>query len=558
MRFFLCAAAGVLALPLWAQLTADQKIHDFQQMATLFAKNYAPLEWKQQLFGVDLFDIRAWSERVRAAKTDLEFGDLIYEFAATLEDGHVQPFLQSDFVAFLPIATDVYDGKVLIDDIDRRSLPAARYPFGIGSEVIAVDGVPVRELLDKYSRYSFAANPRSNRRFAADLITFRPQSLLPAAHRIGDKATVSILLEDDLIGDFEMEWVKRGTPVENFGPVPDQRFSAKAPKQAAAGQDDLFKRMSTFRLSADRPVAVSGFGSPIPYYRLPAGFRVRLGTTRGDVFVSGAYQSQGLRIGYIRIGDFDGTDEAVTQFINEVAFFEANTDGLVVDVTRNPGGNACYAELLMTLLMPRQFRTIGIEMRPTASLLAGLSRSLTSARAQGAEKYVIDLLEARYNAVESAYRESRGLTGPLPICSLSLDVQPLRLRTGEVFAYGKPMLVLTDELSASAADAFAAVMQDNGRAAIFGMRTMGLGGALFETNVPLTTFSEIRGSITGGLMVRARDIVTSEYPTAPVIENIGVRPDFYYDFMTAENLSTDGAPFVQAFTAAMVDTILGR
>ena len=37
-----------------------------------------------------------------------------------------------------------------------------------------------------------------------------------------------------------------------------------------------------------------------------------------------------------------------------------------------------------------------------------------------------------------------------------------------MIAYDKPLIVLTDELSASAADAFAATMQDNARAPLLG------------------------------------------------------------------------------------------
>ncbi len=523
-------------------------------MATLFAKNYAPLEWKKQIGSLELFDLRGWTERVRATKNDLEFADLCFEFVAGFNDGHVQPVMQSDFVAFLPISTDVYEGKVLIDGIDRRTLPAARYPFAIGDEVVSVDGVLVEQWLERLDRYAFGANPLTNRRFAADYLTLRPQAIYPFAHQIGDTAKVAVRLESGDVEEFELQWVKRGTPVENFGPVPNQRFASA---RAVAQEDDMARRMANLRLPAIRPLAVNGFGSPVPYYRLPAGFRIRLGLTRGDLFVSGTYQSQGLRIGYIRLGDFDGTDEALSQFIDEILFFQLNTDGLVIDDTRNPGGDACYTETLLRFLMPRTFRTIGLQLRPTAALVAALSRSLASAKAGGAEQYVIDLLQSRFDVVSSAYKESRGLTGPIPLCGLSLDVEPVRDRAGVVVSYDKPILVLADELSASAADAFAAVMQDNNRATIFGLRTMGLGGALFDSG-PFTTYSEIEGSVTGGLMVRPRDVVTSEYPTAPFIENIGVRPDVYYDFMTLENLTTGGAPFVQAFTAAMVDSILGR
>ncbi|MEZ5353135.1 MAG: S41 family peptidase [Bryobacteraceae bacterium] len=554
------ALAAVLASPAAAQLTVEQKLFDFQQMAASFGKNYAPLEWKRQIHpGLDLFDLRAWTDRVRATKNDLEFADLCFEFAAQFDDGHTQPAMQSDFVAFLPIATDVYDGKVLIEAIDRRALPPARYPFVVGSEVVTLDGVPAEQWLERLAKYSFGANALSNRRFAADYMTFRPQAIYPFAHRLADTAMVGVRMASGDVEEFEMAWVKRGTPVENFGKVPNQRFAAASDGLADSGAaDDWLRRMRNLRMAVGRPLALSGFGNPAPYYRLPAGFRVRLGLARTDAFVSGTYQAEGLRIGYIRFGSFDGSTEALTQFITEVQFFEANTDGLVIDDTRNPGGDACYTEALLRLLMPAPFRTLGFQIRPTASLLTGLSRSLTSARANGAEQFQIDQLEALYTDISKAYQEDRGLTGPLPLCGLSLDAQPVRDRAGALISYDKPILVLTDELSASAADAFAAVMQDNGRAVIFGMRTMGLGGALFSVGLPLTTYSEIEGSVTGALMVRARDIVSSEYPTAPFIENIGVRPDIYYDYMTAENLTTQGVPFVRAFTAAMVDTILGR
>jgi hypothetical protein len=56
-------------------------------------------------------------------------------------------------------------------------------------------------------------------------------------------------------------------------------------------------------------------------------------------------------------------------------------------------------------------------------------------------------------------------------------------------------------------------------------------------------------------MIRKESVKSPGLPEAPVVENIGVRPDIEYDFMTRENLITRGAPFVEAFTRAMVDHI---
>ena len=62
-------------------------------------------------------------------------------------------------------------------------------------------------------------------------------------------------------------------------------------------------------------------------------------------------------------------------------------------------------------------------------------------------------------------------------------------------------------------------------------------------------------TVTESLMNRKNPIVTAEYPTAPYVENIGVRPDIVVDYMTAANLNQKGKPFVDAFVAAIVAQI---
>jgi len=125
----------------------------------------------------------------------------------------------------------------------------------------------------------------------------------------------------------------------------------------------------------------------------------------------------------------------------------------------------------------------------------------------------------------------------------SLELQPT------ASAYTKPMLVLTDEFSASAADMLPAILQGNGRGPIFGWRTMGAGGSVVSFSGPAFTESIFR--ITVSLMNRGEVITTPDFPPAPYIENIGVRPDIQVDYMTRANLVNGGAPFVQAFVQAV-------
>jgi hypothetical protein len=56
-------------------------------------------------------------------------------------------------------------------------------------------------------------------------------------------------------------------------------------------------------------------------------------------------------------------------------------------------------------------------------------------------------------------------------------------------------------------------------------------------------------------MNRLHVVSTPDFPPAPYIENIGVRPDIPVDYMTRANLVSDGAPFVQAFMQAVKNLV---
>jgi hypothetical protein len=89
---------------------------------------------------------------------------------------------------------DIYDGKVLIDSINRTLLPAAEFPFGVGDEIVSFDGRPVLEVIRSLRKYSIAANPRSSDRIAAGRLVSRSQQIMPHIPEVGDTASVRIRL----------------------------------------------------------------------------------------------------------------------------------------------------------------------------------------------------------------------------------------------------------------------------------------------------------------------------------------------------------------------------
>jgi C-terminal processing protease CtpA/Prc len=266
---------------------------------------------------------------------------------------------------------------------------------------------------------------------------------------------------------------------------------------------------------------------------------------------SGIYQSGGKRIGLLRIPDFTPASEtgAILELFTELVLLNTLTDGLVVDITRNPGGG-CYGAAALELMIPWEFDLPADEIRATLEMLALFDQDLQLLRDLQRPEYEIRHMEFLIGQVRTALNENRGRTGPIPFCGDAFQHSPLRDRSGNLLGYLKPMIVLTDEFTISWGDIFAATIQDNGRGPLFGYRTNGAGGSVGAS--PAGFFSETITSLSLTMGVRHRVIGFEDLGAANTIENTGVRPEIPYDYMTEENLLNGGASFVAAFTEAMI------
>jgi Peptidase family S41 len=377
------------------------------------------------------------------------------------------------------------------------------------------------------------------------------------------------------VNTYVIPWLKSGIGIESQGPLPSPRRGNRrifpTPTPASPADEAVGWSGPALAAIADLPVAdntlpsylepirpllnvsvpkphyaILGFGARAPVYGLPPGFDVRLGTQPSHFFFSGTYVSNGVSIGFIRIPTMSPPNAALAlqQLDEEIAFFNASTDVLVVDIMRNPGGSVNVVEAFAQRLFPQPFRTVGFEIRATAAWLTAIVQAIDSAQRQGAPSEVVQGLRAIMNEILTAYNENRGRTAPVPLASHSLTVPPAPN------AYAKPLLLLVDELTASGGDMLAAIIQDNHRNSLFGMRTMGAGGSVSSFNC--TALTESACFITLSLMNRGTVVSKTGFPPSPYIENVGVRPDIVVDYMTNANLMSAGAPFVQAFTDSAV------
>jgi len=553
---FLRASGALLLVSIAAsaQLTQDQKVSDFMQLSAIFAKNYAPYEWKRDAIKFDLLDLQPWLDRIAQSKTDLDFYEIMSSYAASLQDASAQYVVPSDFTADLRFSVDIYDGKVLIDGIDRTALPSRTYPFQVGDEVVSVDGQTAADLVNAFSNYNTYSNPIARSRFGASLITFRTQQLMPHAHEIGDTAKVVILRQSGAMQTFDIPWLKQGMPLLGVGPVPSPhavRNKLKAKFAAPSGSvygtlNTAFATRDTTGFEGLKGTLFPGIG---PLFGLPAGFKLRLGVGAADEIVTGTYKSGAYTLGFMRIPDLALSTNGQREVQSEVAYFQQNTDGLIIDIMGVPSTDFCVEQSLLTYLIPHSFGAIGQQVRGTQYWLASYDAALQSAKDAAAPQWQINLYTKYLNAVQEAYSERGGKTGILPFCGPSLSWNPATDSNGNVVAYTKPITVLTDEVSVG--DIFAAILQDEGRAQIVGERTSGIGGGALEFD-DAGNYSEGIVFVNVGSLIRNRLITTPEFPTTNLIENVGVRPDVKLDFQTKDNLLNNGQTFLNSATAAAV------
>ena len=562
----------------FAQLTPDQRVHDFLELAAAFNKFYAPANWKIEAVKTNLFNVAPYVERIRRVQTDAEYFAIQAEYVASLQDGHATFLVPSDFRASLGLGVDIYDGKVLIETISSR-YPPATFSFRAGDELVSIDGVPVGQTLDRLSKLQSLGNERPTRRLASAYLTSRPQTVIPDAHLVPDQSTV-VIRRAETGGDesYVLTWLKTGTPVVNLPRRPDltvRSRSIEAPPTSSA-----LERLANRNSRLAKPYiprargdgedetrssrALSGLGARTPYYALPSDFVRRRGTGSDNLF-SGTFTSDGLRIGLIRIPTFSVAFGAARRNLRreleaEVTFLQAQTDGLIVDVSRNPGG-FCSADLAsrLTNQTTQVYRDL---LLPTLSDIQLYEEIVAEARMFGAEPWVIDLWQFALDSLRGAAAGNRSLTGPLPACftdefsfyPAEVDsYPPWRDASGAAAGYSKPLIVLQDDISASEAEHFSSLIQDNKRGPVVGIRSPGLGGRTGEIGGGY--YGEASTGMTFSLTYRNSTNQAPGIPPSPYLETTGVIPDVVIDSMTRDNLVNQFRPFFGQVTQAIVNHI---
>jgi len=511
-------------------LTRSQRISDAEALIALFKHRYAPIHWKMDYLGISVDDLAGelLGEAYRTDGTDLDFYDAMARMAGGVKDTHIWFIIPSNYMTHLGFYCDYVEGRVLIDYVSRKHLPTDAFPFKRGDELLSIDGVPVELLIDELAQYDSHGNDLAEKRFVTKILTIRNQrnfGNVPTG-----EADVEIFSRDrDLTEIVTIKWNEEGDPLPNTLD-PEARISnyrIDAAEEIEIQTEDVFEDLKNLRWSAilGEKAVEAGIGSSFPFYPLWNSFR----EITKQPLLSGTFKLDGRTIAFIRIPTWWPPSSAPWYkfFAQQIPYFQKHTDAMVIDQTNNGGGNLCLANDIAGHFVSSPIPNLLFHIRANNKRLVIYEQYANQCKKYGKnapkECPIIIRIAA---SLRKALEEGSALTEPLPLCIDDGLIHPAKNKKGGTVVYTKPVLLLANEFSISAADMFPATLQDVGRIKVFGEQTCGAGGSVITSDY--IGFTDFRVSQTETLAVRSKEIVTIDGVRTRYLENAGVIPDIHY------------------------------
>jgi len=481
-------------------LTVAEKNADIQQLASLIKSQYAPLALKRQQLDLRLPElVDRYQERAEKASNQ-EFYYLLNQMVSEFQDGHFKSTVKTDHKSTLGFVSDVIGDEVVIETVSTGLLSPFVFPFTRGDVVVSIDGVKAMDAVKDLEKYFGMPNPAARRRSAAFHLTFRNSAVMPP--KTGKSKVVVYSRENKAQLEVELDWHEAGTP-------PDEMEKEWSPSDDRPLTGMEYQNLSAEGIYSGFPEMEKGFMcNAKTRFRPPKGAQPLMLSP----FVAYVHDSPKGKIGYLRLPHFNwgkDADTRIKQYEWAIYQLEKQTEGLVVDATHNCGGALSTLEELLKMFAVKPFNGVQFEFLSTRSELLTVKGWMdnesvkTTLQGEG--------LTGILDAITTAYAKGDRLSAKTT-WNGKRELLPSSIR------YTKPMIVLTDEMSASGGDAFPAMMQGTGRALVMGTRSMGAGGHVVSAAPLQYSGNEIR--ITKSLFY---------HPNGKPIEGLGVTPDVVYE-----------------------------
>ncbi len=441
-------------------LTRRERLRILDQVILLLEMNYVHLPLKRAMHAIDPIQrlklLKYRLETKHRMEDEMQFHKRLLEIFASLRDIHTRYLLPSPFgnrVAFLPFLVEQYFDtdrqgnrveKFLVSRIATRQFNSDHKSrreaaaFKPGVELLYWNGIPVRRAIEINGEIQSGSNVDARFARGLDSLTIRPLSTsLPP-----DEEWVDITFRDlkRKVRTLRQHWLVYRTLAT---PRPKKSRYKRASVDIQKTKINQVRR----EMFAPRDIPEhKGFENV--FYSQVRTVRLRdLGEQK---------------VGYIRLFDFEVGDHRpfVKEFKRVITAEGFPQDGLIIDVRGNPGGRIRAGERLLQLFTPRRIKPELFEFINTP---LNLEICRTAPKEMGLGRWADSISEA----VVTGATYSMGF--PLTSDEMCNDI-------GQVY-YG-PVLLITDALSYSTTDMFAAGFQDNEVGEVLGTSdNTGAGGA---------------------------------------------------------------------------------
>jgi len=445
-----------------SRLSRRERLRIIEQTLLLLEMNYVHLPLKQAMHAINPIQrLKLLKYRLETKGSEMEpvmqFHERLLEIFASLRDVHTSYFLPKPFIdqyAFLPFLVEQYfepDGKggrvekflvsLVLDQAVETSTASSSNAafFKSGVEALYWNGVPIRRAVEINGENQAGSNPEARFARGLDNLTVRPlDTSLPPDEKWVDLTYKTAAGE---ILTLTLEWLVYSADSKPAIP--------KSGQKRRAAIDVKKYKINEFKKK---------------FFARPRSFAISKAFQ--EVFYADVRKVSDREFGYLRIFSFEVKDnrETIDAFIHEVGRVITGANfpqqGLIIDVRGNPGGKIRAGEKLLQLFTPGRIKP---------ELFEFINSPLNLEICRSAPKRM-DLLRWADSIAESVK------TGATYSMGFPLQPEEWCNEVGQVY-YG-PVILITDALSYSTTDIFAAGFQDNRVGEVLGASdNTGAGGA---------------------------------------------------------------------------------
>lgn len=510
---------------------------------------YGPAEWKRSH---SKWDLEQETEEAKTRIASMEkisskqYQQILKQYLNKTRDYHVGIQFTSTEEATLPFTVKGINGRYFINWVDTKLLAPTHFHIRVGDELLEFDGAPVHEMITQLKTASgLLANAQTDQSLTELSLTHRKGMRGDVVPRGPMSVTVKSE-ENGKLYRYRLIW--------NYTPEVIPSILDKTPMQDTIWsmfdqERSTINDETSLMTSLYELYALNGEGGNRPTIGSYSSFIPNLGEKVWEKdedchFKAYIYLNpQGKKIGYIRIPNYRGDVEKVETFGQIINYFQENTEALVIDQVHNPGGSVLYMYSLASILADKPFITPKHRICITPKYVLKAHEDLKQL-----EKISSDADAEKYLDEKCYYRTYEYCLYLKEYCRFIINewnvgnyfTRPTYLGGVEQinyhhkYRYTKPIVMLIDELDFSGGDFFPAILQDNKRVTLFGTRTAGAGGCVYQFEFP---------NMNGIAKISYTASIAERVNFQP-IEDLGVTPDIDYQ-ITMDDLKVGYKGYVK-------------